>query len=115
MNRGVRFWRSSVTCSASDESAHTSGVAHTSLSSTGTRYLSLGVLLLARYSGGKYTLVAVNTSDTDHTVPFRFPIGGDYAEELHGSELGLKPGALLQKTWLPIPSHYGRIWTAVSH
>ncbi len=34
------------------------------------RYLSRGVLLFARYSGSEYTLVAVNTDDTDQTVPF---------------------------------------------
>lgn len=76
------------------------------------RYLSRGVLLFARYYGPQYTLVAVNTGDTEQTVPFWFPIGGDYKEELHGGDLGLKSIVPFQETPLTIPSHYGRIWTA---
>jgi len=75
------------------------------------RYLAKGVLLFARYSGSAYTLVALNTGDSDQSVPFWFPIGGDYIEELHG-ESGLTGVAALQETQLTIPSHYGRIWTA---
>jgi maltooligosyltrehalose trehalohydrolase len=78
------------------------------------RYLSRGVLLFARYSGSRYTLVAVNTTDTDQTVPFWFPSGGDYVEELHGGDRGLKAVVSLQETPLSIPSHYGRIWTALT-
>ena len=74
------------------------------------RYQSRGVLLFARYDGARYTLVAVNTGDTDQTVPFWFPIAGDYVEELHGGGLDLKRRAL-QEVALTIPSHYGRIWT----
>lgn len=78
------------------------------------RYQSRGVLLFARYDDTNYTLVAVNTTDTDQTVPFWFPIAGDYAEELHGGDLGLKNVGVLQETPLSIPSHYGRIWTALT-
>jgi maltooligosyltrehalose trehalohydrolase len=77
------------------------------------RYLSKGVLLFARYSAASYTLVAINTGDTDQTVPFWFPIGGSYVEELHGGALNLSGVVSLQETPLTIPSHYGRIWTAV--
>lgn len=76
------------------------------------RYLARRVLLFARYSGPQYTLIAINTGDSDQTVPFWFPIGGDYSEELHGGELGLKGIVPLQQTSLTIPSHYGRIWTS---
>jgi maltooligosyltrehalose trehalohydrolase len=76
------------------------------------RYLSRRVLLFARYRGAQYTLVAINTGDSDQTVPFWFPIGGSYSEELHGGDLGLKEIVPLQQAWLTIPSHYGRIWTA---
>jgi maltooligosyltrehalose trehalohydrolase len=75
------------------------------------RYLKFGVLLFARYDGPNYTLVAVNISDTDQTVPFWFPIGGDYNEELQGGELSLKDIVPLQETPITVPSHYGRIWT----
>jgi 1,4-alpha-glucan branching enzyme len=77
------------------------------------RYLARGLMLFARYEDARYTLVAVNTGDTDQTVPFWFPLGGDYVEELHGGDLGLKGITALQPTLLTIPSHYGRIWTAL--
>ncbi len=77
------------------------------------QYLGRGVLLFARYNAEQYTLVAVNIGDTDQTVPFWFPIGGDFVEELHGGDLGLKGIVPLQETPLVIPSHYGRIWTAL--
>ena len=76
------------------------------------RYHRRGVLLFARYTGAQYTLVAVNTSDADQTVPFWFPVGGDYVEELEGGDRDLKGIVPLQETPLAIPSHYGRIWTA---
>jgi 1,4-alpha-glucan branching enzyme len=77
------------------------------------RYLRVGVLMFARYIGTQYTLVAVNTGDSDQTVPFWFPIGGDYVEELNGGDLGLKGIVPLNETALTIPSHYGRIWTMI--
>jgi 1,4-alpha-glucan branching enzyme len=77
------------------------------------RYQRLGVLLFARYEGVRYTLVAVNVGDTDQSVPFWFPIAGDYVEELHGGALDLKSVPALQQVWLNIPSHYGRIWTLI--
>jgi hypothetical protein len=69
------------------------------------------VLLFARYQGPQYSLVAINTGDSDQIVPFWFPIGGDYVEELHGGNLNLKTILPLQETALTVPSHYGRIWT----
>jgi maltooligosyltrehalose trehalohydrolase len=77
------------------------------------RYQSRGVLLFARYDGPAYTLVATNLGDADQTVPFWFPIGGNYLEELHGGGLNLSAIAPLQETQLTIPSHYGRIWSAI--
>lgn len=77
-------------------------------------YQSRGVLLFARYTGNDYTLVAINTTQTDQTVPFWFPIGGNYIEELHGGPLNLTGIVALQETWLTIPSHYGRIWTSTA-
>jgi maltooligosyltrehalose trehalohydrolase len=75
------------------------------------RYQSKGVLLFARYSETQYTLVAINTSDGDQSVPFWFPLAGDYVEELHGTA-NLQGIVSLQQTDLSIPSHYGRIWTS---
>ena len=76
------------------------------------RYQSRGVLMFAGYDGARYTLVGINTSDADQTVPFWFPIAGSYVEELHGGGLDLRNIAALQEVALTIPSHYGRIWTA---
>ena len=78
-----------------------------------TRYLSKGLLLFARYNGPAYTLVAINTGDTDQTVPFWFPIGGNYVEELHGGDLNLSGIVPLEEKLLTVPSYYGRIWTKV--
>lgn len=75
------------------------------------RYQKKGVLMFARYEDMRYTLVAINTGDTDQTVPFRFPIAGDYSEELHGGTVNLQNVPALQEVLLTIPSHYGRIWT----
>ena len=77
------------------------------------RYQSRGVMMFAHYAGGGYTLVALNVGDVDQTVPFWFPITGNYVEELHGGTLDLHGVAALQQTSLTVPSHYGRIWTAV--
>jgi 1,4-alpha-glucan branching enzyme len=75
------------------------------------RYQQLGILLFARNDGARYTLVAVNVGDTAQSVPFWFPIAGDYVEELHGGALDLKNVPALQQVWLNIPPNYGRIWT----
>src|SRR6185437_1589597 len=78
------------------------------------RYQRVGALLFARYSGPQYSLIAINKGDTAQTVPFWFPIGGDYVEDIHGGDLGLKAIAPLERVTLTIPSHYGRIWTTVA-
>jgi maltooligosyltrehalose trehalohydrolase len=78
------------------------------------RYQRSGVLMFARYEGTAYTLIGVNTGDTDQTVPFWFPVAGDYLEELHGGSLNLGNVPALNQVELTIPSHYGRIWTAVA-
>jgi maltooligosyltrehalose trehalohydrolase len=75
------------------------------------RYQSRGVLMFAHYAGSSYTLVALNVGDAEQTVPFWFPIAGDYVEELHGGALDLGGVVALGETGLTIPSHYGRIWT----
>ena len=74
----------------------------------------LGLLLFARYDGAQYTLVAVNTTGNEQTVPFWFPVGGDYREELHGGDLDLEGAPALKEHALTIPTHYGRIWTRAS-
>ena len=77
------------------------------------RYQRMGLLLFARYDGPRYTLVALNIGDQEQSVPFWFPIGGNYVEELHGGDLSLSGITPLQETPITVPSHYGRIWTTV--
>ena len=77
------------------------------------RYQRDGVLLFARFDGPQYSLVALNFGDVERQVPFWFPVGGNYVEELHGGELDLKAIVPLQEVGLTIPAHYGRVWTAV--
>lgn len=74
------------------------------------RYQSKGVMLFSRYSTSAFSLIALNFSDYDQTVPFWFPIDGDYQEELNGldNQTGVK--ALMERN-LIVPSNYGRIWT----
>lgn len=77
-------------------------------------YISRGVLLFSRREHEKFSLTALNFSDTDQTVPFIFPMSGDYMEELHGREgadvnlWNIHEGDQIQ---LPIPPNYGRVWT----
>jgi maltooligosyltrehalose trehalohydrolase len=75
------------------------------------RYQRLGLLLFSRSDETQYTLVALNTSDADQTVPFSFPVAGNYGEELHGGSLDLTAAGPQQQVMLTIPSNYGRIWT----
>jgi maltooligosyltrehalose trehalohydrolase len=74
------------------------------------RYQSKGILLFSRWDDSAFSLVALNFSDVDQTVPFWFPIGGEYREELHGVD-SLHGVIQLQQRWLTVPSNYGRVWT----
>ncbi len=74
------------------------------------RYQSKGVLLFSRSLEQSFSLVALNFTDAAQSVPFAFPVSGDYGEELHGQHhltgLGTE-----EEQWLTIPSNYGCIWT----
>lgn len=77
-------------------------------------YQSKGVILFSRRHQDSFSLIALNFSDQDQTVPFVFPLDGDYAEELHGEEddsLNLKEVDKGIETKISIPSNYGRIWS----
>ena len=74
------------------------------------RYHSKNVLLFSRYNEEKFSLIALNFSEVEQTVPFWFPIAGKYREELHG-ECNLVDVSSYEEHWLNIPSNYGRIWT----
>ena len=73
-------------------------------------YQSRGVMLFSRSYGWRYSLVALNFGDSEQTVPFVFPLSGNYREELHGFEnlSGMVAG---QEVQLTVPGNYGRVWT----
>ncbi|MGJ5674370.1 MAG: alpha-amylase family glycosyl hydrolase [Nostochopsis sp.] len=77
------------------------------------RYQSKNVLMFSRKSANNFSLVALNFGNSDQTVPFWFPIAGDYLEELHGQNnlIGIPD---LSEYWVNIPSNYGRIWTVTT-
>jgi maltooligosyltrehalose trehalohydrolase len=76
------------------------------------RYQSRGLLLFSRAVGNRFSLVALNFSDFDQTVPFWFPIAGNYAEQLSAKN-SLQNVPALTEVSLQIPSNYGRVWSLV--
>lgn len=71
-------------------------------------YLSRGILLFQRENAEGMSLIAVNFTDIEQTVPFVFTRTGDYIEQLHGLDnFDVEEG---QERGLTIPSNYGRIW-----
>jgi 1,4-alpha-glucan branching enzyme len=72
------------------------------------RYLSRGVLLFHRETDDAMSLIAVNFTDAEQAVPFRFSRTGSYVEQLHGQDNFVATER--EERWLTIPSNYGRIW-----
>jgi len=70
-------------------------------------YQSQGLLLFSRQYQNVFSLIAVNFSDQNRTVPFIFPSLGIYQEELHGTQLSVTTA----KQDVTVPSNYGRIWS----
>lgn len=72
------------------------------------RYQSRGILLFQRETSAAVSLVAVNFTEIEQTVPFIFMRAGNYTEQLHGQDnFSVNEG---QERWLTVPSSYGRIW-----
>ncbi|MDQ3185361.1 MAG: alpha-amylase family glycosyl hydrolase [Pseudomonadota bacterium] len=75
------------------------------------RYLSRGILLFRRETATTASVIAVNFTDVEQSVPFVFTRAGTYTEQLHGQDnFAVAEG---QERWLTIPSNYGRIWRGV--
>ncbi|MEK6707817.1 MAG: alpha-amylase family glycosyl hydrolase [Pseudomonadota bacterium] len=72
------------------------------------RYLSCGLLLFQRETAAALSLVAVNFTDVEQSVPFVFTRAGNYREQLHGQDNFVTDEG--QERWLTVPSNYGRIW-----
>jgi maltooligosyltrehalose trehalohydrolase len=72
------------------------------------RYLSRGILLFQRENAAVVSLIAVNFTNVEQSVPFVFTRAGNYTEQLHGLDnFAAEAG---QEHWLKVPSNYGRIW-----
>jgi maltooligosyltrehalose trehalohydrolase len=71
-------------------------------------YQSHGALLFSRSTVARFSLIALNLTDNDVTVPFVFPRAGSYTEKLHGNDnFSVARG---EERSLTIPGNYGRIW-----
>ncbi|WP_239650130.1 alpha-amylase family glycosyl hydrolase [Methylocucumis oryzae] len=71
-------------------------------------YQARGILLFSRYTNTSLSLIAINFTSSDQTIPFRIERGGSYQEQLHGQDNF--SASANQEHWLTIPSNYGRIW-----
>ena len=66
-------------------------------------------MIFRRSHAADTTIIAVNFTDADTTVPFTPPAAGQWTERLAGqASFAAAPG---QQVQLTIPSNYGRIWT----
>ena len=74
---------------------------------------SKGLLAFSRQLGSTFGLVVVNFTDEEQMTTFAFPAGGDYVEQIEGTQnlIGVVAGA---PQTLTIPSNYGCIWTVGS-
>lgn len=73
-------------------------------------YQSKGVLLFSRSEGSRTSLVALNFTDEDATIPVTFATAGSYRESLHDQDNFTVAAGETKK--LGVPSNYGRVWTA---
>jgi maltooligosyltrehalose trehalohydrolase len=74
-------------------------------------YLSRGLLLFERKTTTAISLIAVNFTNVDQSVSFKFEQGGNYNEQLHDQDnFVIRAG---HERWLSIPSNYGRVWRSV--
>lgn len=72
------------------------------------RYLSRGILLFHRETDDAMSLIALNFTDAEQAVPFRFTRTGSYREQLHGQDNFTATEG--EERRLTVPSNYGRIW-----
>ena len=77
--------------------------------SDATNYANHGVLVQHRSFGNLTTVIAVNFTDQDATVPLVMPSPGTWTERL--ADQGDLTVTGTQQLMLTIPSNYGRIWT----
>jgi 1,4-alpha-glucan branching enzyme len=73
-------------------------------------YQNRGVMIFRRSHATDTTIIAVNFTDADATVPFIPPEPGQWTERLDGQTSFTAAPA--QEIQLTIPSNYGQIWTS---
>ena len=72
------------------------------------KYQSRGVLLFSRSTNNGFSLIALNFTGDEATVPFMFSRAGSYIERLHGQDnFTVSRG---EERPVTIPGNYGRIW-----
>lgn len=74
------------------------------------QYQSKGVLVFHRRLQDEVTVVALNFGESTQYVPYTFPRGSKYREQLHGYMWEVTEGA---SDTLEIPSNYCRIWSTI--
>jgi 1,4-alpha-glucan branching enzyme len=73
------------------------------------RHQSSGVMVFSRQLAGETTIVAVNFTDRDAAVPFRFPATATWTEALHREQI---QASSAETRMLLVPSNYGQVWTS---
>jgi maltooligosyltrehalose trehalohydrolase len=73
---------------------------------------SKGLLAFSRQLGNAFSLIVVNFTDQDQMSAFAFPNGGNYVEQIEGTQ-NLNNVAAGAAQTLTIPSNYGCIWTLI--
>ena len=67
------------------------------------------MLLFSRSTAEQFSLVGLNFTDADVSVPFTPPRGGRFREQLHDQDhFDAEAG---EQRWLTLPSNYGRVWS----
>jgi len=74
---------------------------------------SKGLLAFSRQTGSTFSLIVVNFTDQEQTTTFTFPNGGNYLEQIEGTQNLVNVVAGAPQT-LTVPSNYGCIWTVSS-
>lgn len=74
---------------------------------------SRGLLAFSRQVGSIFSLIVVNFTDQEQTTTFVFPNGGDYVEQIEGTQNLVNVVAGAPQTF-SVPANYGCIWTATS-
>ncbi len=73
-------------------------------------YNDMGLLVFSRSLGAKFSMIALNFTDSSVTTTITLPVQGTYTEQIDGKQnlTGATAGSPIQVT---IPSNYGQIWT----